>query len=139
MFSQRSDRGFSLIELLLVVVIIGLVASIAVPSVLKSRNAANKGATVAVLRTMHTNQLMYFTRNNRFARLNELNSSFNQTFGTTVGSRIYRGNYFFIMSPSPNNTSLRSGYQVIAYRVDGRMSYPAFLMNQSGSIQTLLP
>ncbi len=139
MYPKRFDRGFSMVELLLVVVIIGLLAAIGVPSLVKSRNAAYRGATVAVLRTMHTDQMMYYTKNGRFARLNELNAEFHDTFGTTVGSRIYRGNYFFIISPSPSDSSLKTGYNILAYRTDNRIFYPAFIMNQSGAIQTLLP
>lgn len=139
MIHHRFERGFSLIELLLVVTIVGILASVGVPSMLKARQAAEKGATVAVLRTVHTNQLMYYSHYGRYARLNELNSSTGDTLGTTVGTRIYRGSYFFIMTPSPSATSLKTSYQIVAYRIDRRYSIPAFLMNQSGTIQTLLP
>ena len=139
MISQRSSKGFSLIEVMMVIVIVGLLAAVAVPSMKKSRDAANKGATVAVLRTMHTDQLQYFAKNSRFGRLAELNTEFGGTFGTTIGNRIYRGNYFFVMTPSPTATSLETNYQVVAYRTDNRIYYPSFVMNQSGSIQALLP
>ncbi|MBK8149039.1 MAG: prepilin-type N-terminal cleavage/methylation domain-containing protein [Acidobacteria bacterium] len=139
MYPKRTNRGFSLIELLLVVVIVGLLSAVAVPSALKSRNAAEKGAAVGILRTMHTDQLMYFTRVGRYARLSELNTEFHQTFGTTVGSRIYRGNHMFLMSPSPTDASLVNGYQIVVYRIDNRINYPTFFMNQSGAIQALLP
>jgi len=136
---RRSEKGISVIELLLVVVIVGLLSAVAVPSVIKSKYAAYKGSAVGVLRTMHTNQLMYFARNGRFARLTELNSTFNETFGTTVGTRIQRNTYLYLMSPTPTDTSLRSGYQIVVYRTEPRYNIPVFLMNQSGTIQTLLP
>jgi prepilin-type N-terminal cleavage/methylation domain-containing protein len=139
MIHQRSQRGFSLIELLLVVTIVAILAAVGVPSLIKARQAAEKGATVAVLRTVHTNQLMYYSHYGRYARLNELNTSTGNTLGTTVGTRIFRGSYFFILTPSPSDTSLKTRYQIVAYRVDRRFSIPAFLMNQSGTIQTLLP
>jgi len=51
---RREARGFSLIELLIVVAIILIIAAIAIPNLLKSRIAANEAAAVANLKTMTT-------------------------------------------------------------------------------------
>ena len=56
---MRSSRGFSLIELLLVVAVILIVASIAVPNFLKSRLRANEASAVASLRMINTAAITY--------------------------------------------------------------------------------
>jgi type IV pilus assembly protein PilA len=56
---MRKQRGFSLIELLIVIVLILIIAAIAVPHLLRSRIAANEAAAVASIRTLNTAQISY--------------------------------------------------------------------------------
>ena len=55
----RKAKGFSLIELLIVVAIILIIAAIAIPNLLRSRMAANEAAAVGALRTLHSAQSAY--------------------------------------------------------------------------------
>lgn len=57
---NRQD-GFSLLELLIVVAIILIIATIAIPSLLRSRQAANEAHAVANLRTLNTAEVQYIS------------------------------------------------------------------------------
>src|SRR3954452_19452648 len=60
---MKSNRGFSLLELLIVVAIILIIATIAIPSLLRSRQAAQESSAVAQIRTVNTAEVTYLSSN----------------------------------------------------------------------------
>ncbi len=134
----KKNNGFTLVELLLVVVIIGMLAAIAVPSLSSSRDAAESAATVAHLRTVHTNQAMFRVTRGRYGRLAELNNFANGTLGRAVNTTLRRGEFTYLMFPVPTDRSLGTGYTIHAYRLrSGRLS-SHYQMSDDGVIETIL-
>jgi prepilin-type N-terminal cleavage/methylation domain-containing protein len=60
---MNDNRGFSLLELLIVVAIILIIATIAIPSLLRSRQAAQESSAVAQVRTINTAEVTYLSSN----------------------------------------------------------------------------
>src|SRR5258707_14558813 len=55
----RKQKGFSLIELLIVVAVILVIAAIAIPNLIRSRMAADEASAVGSLRSINTSQVVY--------------------------------------------------------------------------------
>lgn len=138
---KKSQDGFSLIELLIVVTIIGVIAALGVPSLQKGIRAADNGSAFATLRSMSSTELSYYSQNSRFARLSELDALHPGAFGSLGSNTITKGRFVFEMSPmSPTDAELKEGYTIIASGTVGTGDIPyVFRVNQSGEIVQVTP
>jgi len=143
---MKSNRGFSLLELLIVVAIILIIATIAIPSLLRSRQAAQESAAVSQLRTINTAEVTYLSSNaGNYGDIGQLITAglLDGRFATSVSG------YFFVVAASgsdytavatPTSTNAgRFGYYslpdaVIRYQTaTGTTCNPCFPTNQSGA------
>ncbi|SRR5579883_848557 len=67
MWNLRKRRGFSLIELLIVVAIILIIITIALPKLSRARMYSQETAAIAAIRTLHTAQVQYNSQYGRYA------------------------------------------------------------------------
>jgi prepilin-type N-terminal cleavage/methylation domain-containing protein len=135
----KKENGFSLIELLIVVVIIGIIAAMAVPALQKSIRATENQSTFSALRTMSQAQASFYSQGNRYARLDELNSSQANALGTTSGTDILRGPFRFQLTTDPTNATLQTSYTILAARpVPGDVPY-VISVDQTGVITQIVP
>jgi len=125
---SKKERGFSLIELLLVVTIVGLIAAMAVPYLQKAVGNAENGNAYASLKTLTKAQLSYYSLHGRYARLSELNSEEGGSLGITEGNTIRRGVFTIAMSPvNPTDAELLDNFEAVATKAATVSNTPCVL------------
>jgi type IV pilus assembly protein PilA len=137
---RNKQKGFSLIELLIVVAIILIIAAIAIPNLLRSKIAANQASAVGSLRTLNTSCIAYSTSYGSFpAALTNLGPVNGGTASSTSADLVdsvlaggTKSGYTFVYTAGSSNQSYTITATPITAATTGQNMY---FTDQSGVIR----
>jgi prepilin-type N-terminal cleavage/methylation domain-containing protein len=122
---KRCRAGFTLVELLIVIAIIAVLASVAIRPLLRAKSAAKESAAIQVIRSLQKAETAYFLRHKRYGNLDDLAG-----FGgspVSEGQREAASEYVF------KSVADQKGYTIIATPPQANMR--TYTLSESGVIE----
>jgi type IV pilus assembly protein PilA len=152
---MKKQKGFSLIELLIVVAIILIIAAIAIPNFLRSKMASNEASAVSSLRSINTAEVAYYSTYSSqgySTNLSSLGGAAPCAVATTVASCLVdnvlanasgaatgKSGYYFNYAPGAAAGGLTTTYGVTALpSTPGSSGQRGFFSDQSGVLRYAL-
>lgn len=140
---RRVEEGFTLIELMVVVLIIAILLAIAIPTFLGARQRANDRALQSNLRNAHTTELAFYTDNQVFtadvSALQQMEGALNWTVTATDMALSPRSMYVVLQTTNRADDTVIVGGKSKSgdcfwIRAVGDQDLPRFAVNDCGSV-----
>ncbi len=141
---MTGQRGFSLIELLIVTTIIGIISAIAVPNLIAARRAANESAAISALRTLQGANVTYQLTNGgglvfapSLAALNT-NGLIDSVFANATSPATAKNGYYFIYDsfvPGATPASFTTTAEASDYSLLAGTGTRSFFIDETGVLR----